>query len=422
MVSTLKITISALVVCVVCLFVLVADAQTGEVETRNGTVYERLTPFQDTFNVVVPALNVPTVVEVPLGDISLYRNEVVVLEQETNRLDPVYVKRQENTIPQSFAHNGSGQARYLGDNNYDTHVAFEVPAEYSEGGDALYEAVEPKATLEVFTDQAITSSGFTVVFADHVAHPDFFEVRATDPRSGASKVLVAKTRFASPRVSFPQETASRWQITFWYSQPLRISELDLADDSRKSFENAIRFLARPGMTYEVYLNPDRRTNVPTSELTNLREDEGVVIVQASAARDNPVYVESDVDGDGVKDNDDNCVQVPNPDQLDIDQNNRGDVCDDFDRDGRMNSQDNCPEHPNRYQRDEDGDGIGDECDSEESRFTERYPWTPWVGIGFAGVVLVTLFSITALSMRRNEDEHIVADDVSGGGDEPPARV
>ena len=42
--------------------------------------------------------------------------------------------------------------------------------------------------------------------------------------------------------------------------------------------------------------------------------------------------EADADGDGVSDGIDNCIEIANPDQLDLDRDNRGDACD-LDRDG-----------------------------------------------------------------------------------------
>ncbi len=88
-----------------------------------------------------------------------------------------------------------------------------------------------------------------------------------------------------------------------------------------------------------------------------------------------------------------CVQTANVDQKDIDGNGRGDVCDDYDRDGLITIKDNCPSDPNRNQIDTDGDGLGDVCDKEESRLTEKNPWLPWAGMGFAAVVLVLLITL-----------------------------
>jgi hypothetical protein len=56
------------------------------------------------------------------------------------------------------------------------------------------------------------------------------------------------------------------------------------------------------------------------------------------------------DQDDICQGDDNCPDIPNPDQADRDGDNVGDVCD------------NCPNLANPTQDDVDGDGIGDACD------------------------------------------------------------
>ena len=84
-------------------------------------------------------------------------------------------------------------------------------------------------------------------------------------------------------------------------------------------------------------------------------------------------VQSDFDRDGIYDNQDNCPQLINPRQEDIDEDHRGDLCD-FDRDGdncddsgTINPYyaciDNCPNVYNPEQEDSDHDGIGDACDT-----------------------------------------------------------
>ena len=88
---------------------------------------------------------------------------------------------------------------------------------------------------------------------------------------------------------------------------------------------------------------------------------------------------------------DNCVEVSNPDQVDVNGNGRGDACDDFDKDGVVNQKDNCPDYPNMNQKDTDRDGIGDICDDAESRITEAHPWLPWAGMGFSLLVIGGLF-------------------------------
>lgn len=88
----------------------------------------------------------------------------------------------------------------------------------------------------------------------------------------------------------------------------------------------------------------------------------------------------DSDGDGQPNDIDNCPLVHNPDQADTDGDEIGDACDncpaesntdqiqnicnnDKDKDGILNVDDNCPTKSNTDQKDSDQDGVGDACDN-----------------------------------------------------------
>jgi hypothetical protein len=96
--------------------------------------------------------------------------------------------------------------------------------------------------------------------------------------------------------------------------------------------------------------------------------------------------ENDTDGDGVLDDgdlsgtagdspcphshpgncDDNCREVANPTQTDMDGDGVGNACDsDIDGDGVLNSSDTCDYHVDPSNADTDGDGRGDVCDCDD---------------------------------------------------------
>ncbi|MES2153939.1 MAG: FG-GAP-like repeat-containing protein [bacterium] len=76
----------------------------------------------------------------------------------------------------------------------------------------------------------------------------------------------------------------------------------------------------------------------------------------------------DWDSDGIIDRADDCPDIPNRDQADLDRDGVGDACDtDVDGDAVPDDgptgalRDNCPALPNKDQADANGDGVGDAC-------------------------------------------------------------
>tara|TARA_A200000159_G_C7309223_1_gene333776 strand:- start:123 stop:1385 length:1263 start_codon:yes stop_codon:yes gene_type:complete len=117
----------------------------------------------------------------------------------------------------------------------------------------------------------------------------------------------------------------------------------------------------------------------------------------------------DLDGDGVQEygfQSDNCPNVHNPDQYDVDLDGKGDACDpDIDNDGVLNNVDNCPDVFNHEQEDLDRDGRGDDsCDDnfcyvvfgdEENCLdpnTEPRIYSPSVHLNTGETVILRMFS------------------------------
>ncbi len=339
--------------------------------------------FHSVIEIPAQDILVPTVLEVPVPTGYIHNRQAIAVSGDalmapalvvSNRIDQNTPVTLSGTMP------GVGYAA-LTDNDLETSVDF-----------SFEEGVRNLAYVTIVADEPITTSEVRLALAPNVSLPRTVSIQTTEGEMITS-TLVATRPLESTIIRFPETTAQQFTITFECVQPLRLAELTVVQSSDADWTEAVRFLAQPKMSYRVYLDPDRAFGVLSEQGAELQAPQGVREVSGILVA-NPAFSPSDFDTDGIPDERDNCVQVVNPDQVDLDRNARGDACDDFDRDRIISAEDNCPEDPNWGQEDTDTDGIGDVCDQEEDRFTERNPWVPWVGMGIAALVLIGLFVLT----------------------------
>lgn len=362
---------------------------------QSESVGTSLASFRTYFEIPAASVNikVPTVVdvEVPLSGLSFeYPVFAVVPMLPDGTLGEEilgsYYRKDTRTIKTRISASAANSTfAQLVDDDYRTFAEFPVPE------DSI-------GTTEIIltSERPMSATSLSILLDPGTALPKTIKIKVGE--GATEQVVVNTTMMLGTFVTFPKTTASRWSITVTFGQPLRITELRLSDENaKKTMTQGLRFLAQPGTSYRVYFDPDRWLTLATRESGNLADNKEVLMLPAMPREVNYTYAPSDIDSDGVSDQRDNCVHIANTDQADINANGRGDACDDFDRDGVINAKDNCPNEPNAAQADTDSDGIGDACDAEESRVTERYGWIPWVGMGAALLVMV---SLVVFSMRR----------------------
>ncbi len=352
-----------------------------------------LSVFHEIYNPQLPELQLPTRVKVtlPVQDFG-----IVIIENTTKTPQPWarIRKTERNTVKASITQSSEliGSVRSLTDEKHETTAEFDLDAD---GGEAsvIFEATP-----------SITSSQLRIKLDRNVALPREVEVAAW---VGAKwKTVLAKSRLGGAVVNFPENSAGKWRVKFWHAQPLRLSELQLVDANSRlqAAGEEYVWLARTGEAYTIYANAAAHTQIAAGESGNLLADkEEILEITAGSVSQNASFQEPDSDNDGIADIRDNCVNLANSKQADLDNNGRGDACEDHDKDGVMDDRDNCPSHANRIQKDTDGDGIGDACDSEENRATEKYPWLPWAAMVLVAIVIGFIITRTILDAKKNEE-------------------
>ncbi len=340
--------------------------------------------FHSVSEIEIPQSSIPVVVEVPIKFENNMFDNVMVIEKESQKTQPVVILNK-NVDRKSFLSArdsfNSKNIHFLTDGKINNFQEYSI----NNSGEKQY------VEIILNSDASVTSSSVTFYLDEFVSLPETIEIKAIV--NGEDKIILGKKDVTNTTINFPKVTALEFRINLEYVQPLRIRELTLSQENLSvSEQNSIRFLAQPDKKYEVYFNADRYANSYGGEMPDLNSNKDIVLIKEVSAKENYFYKKSDVDKDGVADEIDNCVQIANTDQADINKNSQGDACDDFDRDGVINQKDNCRDLINRDQKDKDFDGIGDVCDKKENRILQNQKWLPLALIilvaGIVGLLLV----------------------------------
>jgi len=272
--------------------------------------------FQQMFSVAAPDIIVPTVVEIPLANLSAKRTQFLVVDATTQTYQASSFIQQFETEPIKIGINVNGAPRSrLTDADQKTSETFPLP----EGGTGLVE-------FFITGEEAFAASSLVIDLAQNVALPVSIEVTAQV--DGEAVTVLAKNKPNSTQVRFPQVTAAEWFVAMEYIQPLRINELRFVQDNiQTDTSNSLRFLAQPETDYQVYFDPELYVSLETAEAGNLATEQDLLVLdEVPEVVANPAFAFADSDSDTIADQVDNCVSIVNTDQTDINNNGRGDVC------------------------------------------------------------------------------------------------
>jgi hypothetical protein len=322
----------------------------------NPNEFTKVAPIQFTKKSYIQKIQLKS--EDKYSDYVIYdaTNNKYVETQETVYSDPQYqpiarITSVTNTIEQG----------YMNDNSSSTYT--DLLANKSNTSSTLI--IEPKYNRNI--------NGLEIVF-DNISNKfDNLILKNTNNQS-----IIASGN--SNKIDFAQINPVRMELTIIHSQNIRINEIKLIEVSPEPSGEYISFLAYPDTEYSFY------SSLPTNDSRSINNytiysDAIEVEGQLGNKTNNPIFAEKDTDKDGIPDGKDNCVEVANKDQKDLDKNSRGDDCEDKDGDGVYDGIDNCPFAPNSDQADIDNDKKGDVCDKTDNRYLANNQWILWVGIG-----------------------------------------
>ncbi len=331
--------------------------------------------FENITKIKISGITTPKVVK--LKTKKFYNGQTILLNQDNEIITHKWIRSSQKIKSQNIKVTNissvfEGKKENLVDGNYDTSLTF-------------HPETDRKKEVTLNFDKLTDVSGIFVKLADGIINPKTVTVKGTF--AGNKNVVIVNNKRFSYHIPFPKVSVTQLQISYNTPHFLRISEIEIIGQEEVEKTDELIFFAEEGQTYTLYSNAhfgQKHYNAKKYQPLNINNKTPIFSLPNSEKN---IIFNDDFDGDELSDNIDLCPKIPDANNLDIDNNHRGDVCEDPDQDNKMSAKDNCPFVYNPAQKDSDADKIGDLCDNEDNRISENSDYLLYIVFGFGALFL-----------------------------------
>lgn len=306
----------------------------------------------------------------------LLPNRVVHSYQKTDT-------RQNFTVT-SVSSRFAGNENDMIDNNANTHL--------------MFDSNSPEHQIEIDFGGTKKVSEIYMLLGKGDLEPYAVTIQGLFPNNQWQNITSQRPYYYQMR--WPEVEVNALRFNIRSNHLFRVSELYMLGDRQQDRFDELVFFAEEGKTYVLFTGPSfGQENFSPQTSLPLNTDTQTPLFDLPESSPYAGY-NNDYDADGLTDTQDLCPRTVDAQNLDVDNNGRGDVCEDPDQDGFMSHKDNCPYIYNPAQKDSDQDGEGDDCDGVENRFTENQDFLLYVVFGLA---ILLLGYLVVKSLKKGVD-------------------
>lgn len=349
-----------------------------ETEISNETINEISKSYQSIYNIPKQEIKIPTPVEFQLNT---QEGSIIILDQNQIQQAHKQVKSIKTDQFEISSNNKNRNLNYLADGNFFTYT--NLPYENNQNTILTFESKEKHRYESLILSYKENSQYIKKITLKALINNRY-------------QTILNEKEINSNIIKFPELNTNKFELTIFQSQPHSLKEIQfLRVNQNDTTAQKYQFLASPENSYTIYADSDKKIPFRNLEYGNIKDQ--AINLNDLKREDNPNYIPSDNDDDTVINTEDNCINIKNPEQTDINENNIGDACEDFDGDKILNYKDNCPNNANFNQADLDNDNIGDICDQIDDRLLEQYPYIQWI------ILSITAITIIYLSIKQHKN-------------------